>query len=161
MEALICIRPAKLADAGIISRIIERSIRIGCALDHRNDPPLVSTWIGQQSADFISVRLADPLFYLCLALLEEKPVGVGMAQAGGDISLCYVQPESFRRGVGRALMQDLEGWLRVRGVLHADLNSTRTGRAFYRRLGYRESAPPFEYQGLQTLPMHKPLALPG
>ena len=80
------------------------------------------------------------------------------AQAGGDISLCYVQPESFRRGVGRALMQDLEGWLQVRGVLHADLNSTRTGRAFYRRLGYRESAPPVEYQGVQTLPMHKSLA---
>lgn len=161
MEAPICIRPAILADAGIISRIIERSIRIGCALDHRNHPPLVSDWIGQQSADFISARLADPHFYLCIALLADKPVGVGMAQAGGDISLCYVQPESFRRGVGRALMQDLEGWLRVRGVLHADLNSTRTGRAFYRRLGYRESAPPFEYRGLQTLPMRKPLALPG
>jgi len=160
MEAPICIRPAILADAGIISRIIERSIRIGCALDHRNHPSLVSDWIGQQSADFISARLADPHFYLCIALLADKPVGVGMAQAGGDISLCYVQPESFRRGVGRALMQDLEGWLRVRGVLHADLNSTRTGRAFYHRLGYRESAPPLEYQGLQTLPMHKPLASP-
>lgn len=159
MEAPICIRPATLADAGIISRIIERSIRIGCALDHRNDPPRVSTWIAQQSADFIGARLADPHFYLCMALLADKPVGVGMAQASGDISLCYVQPESFRRGVGRALMQDLEGWLQVRGVAHADLNSTRTGRAFYRRLGYRESAPPVEYQGLQTLPMHKSLAV--
>ncbi|CAI8952278.1 GNAT family N-acetyltransferase [Pseudomonas sp. IT-347P] len=160
MEEIICIRPARLADAGIISRIIERSIRIGCALDHRNDPPRVSAWIARQSADFISTRLADPHFYLCTALLADKPVGVGMAQASGDISLCYVQPESFRRGVGRALMQDLEGWLRVCGVLHADLKSTRTGRAFYRRLGYRESAPPFEYQGVQTLPMHKSLAAP-
>ncbi|RON77734.1 GNAT family N-acetyltransferase [Pseudomonas fluorescens] len=159
MEAPICIRPATLADAGIISRIIERSIRIGCALDHRNDPPRVSTWIAQQSADFIGARLADPHFYLCMALLADKPVGVGMAQASGDISLCYVQPEYFRRGVGRALMQDLEGWMRVRGVAHADLNSTRTGRAFYRRLGYRESAPPVEYQGLQTLPMHKSLVV--
>ena len=161
MEALICIRPAKLADAGIISRIIERSIRIGCALDHRNDPTRVSTWITQQSADFISARLADPHFYLCMALLADKPVGVGMAQACGDISLCYVQPESFRRGVGRALMYDLEGWLRVRDVAQANLNSTRTGRAFYRRLGYRESAPPVEYQGVQTLPMHKSLAAPA
>ena len=161
MEAPICIRPATLADAGIISRIIERSIRIGCALDHRNDPSLVSQWIGLQSADFISARLADPHFYLCIALLANKPAGVGMAQASGGILLCYVQPESFRKGVGRALMLDLEGWLRVRGVSHADLNSTRTGQAFYRRLGYRESAPPLEYQGLQTLPMHKPMAAPG
>jgi hypothetical protein len=58
-------------------------------------------------------------------------------------------------------MLDLEGWLRVRGVSHADLNSTRTGQAFYRRLGYRESAPPLEYQGLHTLPMHRPMAAPG
>ncbi|WP_435037534.1 GNAT family N-acetyltransferase [Pseudomonas neuropathica] len=160
MEAPICIRPAILADAGIISRIIERSIRIGCALDHRNHPPLVSDWIGQQSADFISARLADPHCYLCIALLADKPVGVGMVQASGDISLCYVQPESFRRGVGRALMQDLEGWLRIRGVVLVNLNSTRTGRAFYQHLGYRESPPPFEYRGLQTLPMQKPLASP-
>ncbi|TMU79497.1 GNAT family N-acetyltransferase [Pseudomonas fluorescens] len=161
MEAPICIRPATLADAGIISRIIERSIRIGCALDHRNDSSLVRQWIGLQSADFITARLADPHFYLCIALLADKPVGVGMARASGDILLCYVQPESFRRGVGRALMRDLEGWLRVRGVFHADLNSTRTGRAFYRRLGYHESASSLEYHGLHTLPMHKLLATHG
>jgi hypothetical protein len=58
-------------------------------------------------------------------------------------------------------MEDLEGWLRVRGVSHADLNSTYTGQAFYRRLGYHKSAPPLEYQGLQSLPMHKSLAAPG
>jgi ribosomal protein S18 acetylase RimI-like enzyme len=161
MEAPICIRPATLADASIISRIIERSIRIGCAPDHRNDLSLVSQWIGLQSADFISARLADPHFYLCIALLPDKPVGVGMARASGDILLCYVQPESFRRGVGRALMLDLEGWLRVRGVSHADLNSTHTGQAFYRRLGYHKSAPLLECNGLQTLPMHKSLVASG
>ncbi|MNF18331.1 hypothetical protein D3C80_2223480 [compost metagenome] len=58
-------------------------------------------------------------------------------------------------------MHDLEGWLRVRDVAQANLNSTRTGRTFYRRLGYRESAPPVEYQGVQTLPMHKSLAAPA
>jgi hypothetical protein len=39
MDAPICTFKATLADAGIISRIIERSIRVGCALDHRNEPP--------------------------------------------------------------------------------------------------------------------------
>lgn len=161
MEALIGIRPAVLADVGIISRIIERSIRFGCALDHRNDPHLVSDWIGQQSADYLSAQLADPRFYLSLALLAGKPVGVGMAQVSGDIVLCHVQPESFRRGVGRALVNDLEGWLRVRGTLHAHLNSTRTGEAFYRHIGYCESAPCLDHKGLQILPMCKPLTLPG
>lgn len=158
MEAPIFIRPATLADVGIISRIIERSIRIGCALDHRNDPALVANWITQQSADLISARMADPQVYLNIALLHEKPVGAGMAQANGDVLFCHVQPEFFRRGVGRALMTDLEGWLRIRGAIHIQLNSTRTGEPFYRHLGYRESAPALNDKGLQTQPMSKPLS---
>ena len=160
MEAPVCIAPATVADAGIISRIVERSIRFGCALDHRNDSSLVSRWIGLQSTDFISARLAETQFYLCIALLADKPVGVGMARSDGDILLCHVQPESFRRGVGRALMTDMEGWLRVQGVRHARLNSTRTGQAFYRHLGYRVATAPRECHGLPMQPMRKPLLSP-
>ena len=160
MEAAICICPAKPADAGIISRIIERSIRLGCALEHRNDPQLVNRWIARQSSDFISARLADSHCYLNIALLQDKPVGVGMATASGDIGFCHVQPEWFRRGAGRALMMDLGGWLRIRAVPQVSIVSTRTGAAFYRHLGYRESAPTFIDQGLQRVAMHKPLPLP-
>lgn len=158
MEAPVCVRSATLADTGIINRIVERSIRIGCALDHRNHPLLVSDWLKRSSADFISSRLADPHFYLCIASFEDKPVGVGMARASGEILLCYVQPESFRRGVGRALMHNLEGWLRIRGVQRVYLNSTRTAEAFYRHLGYQQAAPPGLSTGLQTVPLHKPLS---
>ncbi|AZV28193.1 MULTISPECIES: GNAT family N-acetyltransferase [unclassified Pseudomonas] len=159
MEAPIHICPATSADAGLISRILERSIRVGCALDHRNDPQLVDRWVRRQSAEHISGWLADPHLYLNIALLHDKPVGVGMAAANGEITFCHVQPEWFRRGAGRALMGDLEGWLRVRGRPCVMLASTRTGEAFYRRLGYREAASAFTHHGVLSLPMHKPLAL--
>lgn len=75
MEALVCIRSATLADTGIINRIIERSIRIGCAFDHRNDPLLVSDWVSQSSVDFISGRLADPAFiFVSLCLKKNRSV---------------------------------------------------------------------------------------
>ena len=160
MEAPISIRQAALADVGIIHRIIERSIRIGCALDHLNRAQPVSDWIEQHNADRLCRWLADSRMYLNIALLQDKPVGVGMASADGDIALCHVQPEWFRRGVGRALIDDLEGWLRIRGVAHAHLCSTRTGEAFYRHLGYRDTAPSRLHKGLQTLPMSKPLPPP-
>ncbi|MFJ4193542.1 GNAT family N-acetyltransferase [Pseudomonas sp. NPDC089534] len=161
MDACIYICPANPHDAGLISRIVERSIRVGCALDHRNDAQLVGDWVRRQSTERVSAWLADPELYLNIALLRDKPVGVGMAAASGDVTLCHVQPEWFRRGAGRALMGDLEGWLRIRGTPRATLRSTRAGEAFYRRLGYRESAPRQLHHGVQALPMHKALPLSG
>ncbi|MCU7248588.1 GNAT family N-acetyltransferase [Pseudomonas koreensis] len=158
MEAPIYICPATAADASIIQRIVERSIRIGCVLDHRNDARLVIPWLAQQACDHIHAWLADPRRYLNIALLHDKPIGAGMAAANGDITFCHVQPEWCRRGAGRALMADLEGWLRIRGTAGVHLNSTRSGAAFYQRLGYRESAQPLTQRGMQTFPMHKPLA---
>ncbi|MHA3737531.1 GNAT family N-acetyltransferase [Pseudomonas sp. Eth.TT006] len=161
MDATLCITPATPADAGIIRRIIERSIRVGCALEHRNDPYLVNRWIDRQPAEVIRAQLADPRYYLNIALLQDKPVGVGMAMASGTIGFCHVQPEWFRRGAGRALVADLERWLRTCGVSQVSILSTRTGAAFYRHLGYRQAAAPASDQDLYCVAVHKPLPSPG
>ncbi|HEF4762582.1 TPA: GNAT family N-acetyltransferase [Pseudomonas putida] len=146
------------ADAGIISRIIERSIRFGCARDHRNDPQTVATWTHNKTIEHIQPRLADPRLYLNIALLQDKPIGVAMASVSGQVAFCYVQPEWFRRGAGQALVHDLEGWLIGQGQHQARLNSTRTSEAFYRHLGYQPCAEAFMVAGLQAIPMHKGLS---
>ena len=146
------------ADAGIISRIIERSIRIGCARDHRNHPQTVANWIHNKTIEHVRPWLTDQRLYLNIALLQDKPVGVAMASIGGKVAFCYVQPEWFRRGAGQALVQDLEDWLIVQGLDQARLNSTRTSEAFYRYLGYRPCAKTFTVAGLQAIPMHKGLS---
>ncbi|VVQ05024.1 hypothetical protein PS918_04552 [Pseudomonas fluorescens] len=146
------------ADAGIISRIIERSIRIGCARDHRNHPQTVATWTHNKTIDHIQPWLVDPRLYLNIALLQDKPVGVAMASTSGKVAFCYVQPEWFRRGAGQALMGDLEGWLLRQGLHQARLNSTLTSEAFYRHLGYQPCARAFMVAGLQAIPMHKSLS---
>lgn len=159
METAIHIRKASAADAGIISRIIERSIRVGCALDHRNDPHTVATWTHNKTIEHIQNWLTDPRLFLNIALLHDKPVGVAMAAVIGKVAFCYVQPEWFRRGAGQALVYDLEGWLIAQGQRQARLNSTRTSEAFYRHLGYQPCAETFTVAGLHAIPMHK--ALPG
>ncbi|PQP03383.1 GNAT family N-acetyltransferase [Pseudomonas frederiksbergensis] len=158
MDASIHICKATSADAGIISRIVERSIRVGCALDHRNDPRTVATWTHNKTIEHVQPWLSDPRLYLNIALLHDKPVGVAMAAISGKVAFCYVQPEWFRRGVGQALVHDLEAWLITQGVPQARLNSTRTGEAFYRRLGYRVCAEAFTVSGLHAIPMHKALS---
>jgi GNAT superfamily N-acetyltransferase len=157
MEASVHTCNATPADAGIISRIIERSIRVGCALDHRNHPQTVAAWTQNQTHEHIQRWLTDPRLYLNVALLQDKPVGVAMASNDGQVAFCYVLPEWFRRGAGQALVRDLEGWLVGHGLRHARLNSTRTGEAFYRRLGYQTHAETLTVAGLAAIPMHKAL----
>ncbi|KPA90504.1 acetyltransferase [Pseudomonas asplenii] len=157
MDTAIDIRPAVAADAGIISRILLRSIRIGCSLDHRNEPARVEAWTRSRSIGHVRPWLADPRLYLNLAHLRGKPAGVGMARDDGRILLCYVQPEWFRRGVGRALVAGLEAWLATTGHGTAWLNSTLTAEGFYRQLGYRQTERAFSAMGLTAIPMCKPL----
>ena len=161
METLIHICKASPADAGIISRIVERSIRVGCVLDHRNDPQIVATWTHNKTAEHIQPWLTDQRLYLNIALLQDKPVGVALAEISGKVAFCYVQPEWFRRGAGQALVRDLESWLLHQGLRHAQLNSTRTSEAFYRRLGYQPCAQTFQIAGLRATPMHKALFAPS
>ncbi|WP_448108784.1 GNAT family N-acetyltransferase [Pseudomonas azerbaijanoccidentalis] len=157
MEASVHTCKATPADAGIISRIIERSIRVGCALDHRNDPHTVAAWTHNNTIEHIQPWLNDQRLYLNIALLQDKPVGVAMASVSGEVAFCYVQPEWFRRGAGQALVRDLEGWMIDQGSRQSRLNSTRTGEAFYRRLGYQVCAETFAVAGLHAIPMHKAL----
>ncbi|URM30511.1 GNAT family N-acetyltransferase [Pseudomonas frederiksbergensis] len=161
MDASINICKATPADAGIISRIVERSIRVGCALDHRNDPRTVATWTHNKTIEHVQPWLTDPRLYLNIALLRDKPIGVAMAAISGKVAFCYVQPEWFRRGAGQALVQDLETWLIAQGLPQARLNSTRTSEAFYHRLGYRPCAETFTVAGLHAIPMHKALSSPS
>ena len=157
MDVSLQVSNACAADAGIISRIIEQSIRLGCAIDHRNDPQIVDTWTRTKTLEHIEHWFRDSRLYLSLARLQDKPVGVAMAATNGRLAFCYVQPQWFRRGVGRALVRDLETWLGARGLAQVHLNSTRTSEAFYQRLGYCHAAPSFSVAGLQAIPMYREL----
>ncbi|MCP2071336.1 UNVERIFIED_ORG: GNAT superfamily N-acetyltransferase [Pseudomonas lini] len=161
MDTLIEISTASPSDAGIISRIAERSIRVGCAVEHRNDPRIVAAWTRNSALSQIQPWLVDPRLRLTLARLQGRPVGTAMASVNGRIAFCYVQPEWFRRGAGQALVRDIEAWLQARGVVQVRLNSTRTSHAFYRHLGFEQSAEAFAIGGVMAIAMHKPLIDPA
>jgi ribosomal protein S18 acetylase RimI-like enzyme len=160
MDTFIEVCTATPNDAGIISRIAERSIRVGCAVAHRNDPRIVEAWVRSNTLAQVQPWLADPRLRLTLARLQGRPVGTAMASVDGRIAFCYVQPEWFRRGAGQALVRDIEAWLRERGVAQVRLDSTGSSQAFYRRLGFEQSAEAFAIDGVTAIAMHKPLIEP-
>jgi ribosomal protein S18 acetylase RimI-like enzyme len=149
--------PAKVSDASLVSRILIRSFRAGCALDHRNNPLLVNAWLRRHSAEQVSVWLSDRTAQVEVAWLQGKPVGVGMVRNTGEVSLCYVLPEFFRRGVGQSLMKSLERHLARIGRARVLIYSTLTGQGFYQHLGYRENGQALRVASVPLRPMHKPL----
>jgi GNAT superfamily N-acetyltransferase len=76
-----------------------------------------------------------------MALFADQPVGmVGAVDYGAFayIGLMAVLPEARSQGVGRALMQQVLGWLRQRGVTSVLLDATEYGYPLYRSLGFAE-----------------------
>lgn len=63
----------------------------------------------------------------------------------------------MRRGVGAAIIEDLESKLWARGLLQVNLVSTKTAYEFYMRLGYERSAADIVIKGVTGIPMSKNL----
>jgi len=68
-----------------------------------------------------------------------------------------VVPDALHRGVGRALLQNIEAHAREVGLTTLDLESTRTAEPFYRRHGYVPHGVAQTWAGLQAQPMRKVL----
>jgi putative acetyltransferase len=58
------------------------------------------------------------------------------ADAGGEVRAVYVHPEHAGRGVGSALLAELEGYARGAGVGSLELSASINAVGFYERSGY-------------------------
>lgn len=91
----------------------------------------------------------DTIF--CVARVAGQPAGCGAAVirgAMGEIKRMYVDPSQRGQGIGRTILQFLEGELAVRGVEWARLETgihQLQALALYTRSGYREIGPFGDY----------------
>jgi putative acetyltransferase len=73
-----------------------------------------------------------------IAELDGEPVGLGaLVVANNELRACYVVPEAARRGVGTALVQNIERIAREHGVSRLELHSSVNAEPFYLSVGYR------------------------
>ena len=82
-------------------------------------------------------------------------VGAAAVRDGPHCYLFFVDPDRHHGGLGRALWGHLLDELRgVDGsVPRITLNSSMHARAFYARIGLVETGPPFEKNGVTSVPM--------
>jgi GNAT superfamily N-acetyltransferase len=145
--APVCVRRARSADAAEVARHW-----IALSESHAAQEPLFALRPGAagEVAHLVEAQLRDPDVWIGLAergaqLLGSCIVRVDLAPPihaetqRGEITDLYVEPLQRRAGVGRALVQAADRWLRGRGVSRVEVRvvvQNAAGRAFWQAAGF-------------------------
>ncbi len=130
------IRSAVAGDAHDACRVLRRSITECCALDHRDDPAVLQSWLGNKTPDNVASWIATPSNCMLVALCDGALVGVSLLTQAGKLSLCYLLPEAHGLGLGKAMLAAQEAQARSWGVSVLRMHSTGTARDFFAHHGY-------------------------
>lgn len=131
------IRAATLQDAAEICVVLHRSITELCVADHENDPQKLGQWLTNKTEDNLAKWIAQQGQAYFVAIIGDTIAGVGAVSLTTGILLNYITPDYQYRGVSKAIMVALEGWLIEQKQRCSRLSSTVTARRFYESLGYR------------------------
>ncbi|MEZ5863210.1 MAG: GNAT family N-acetyltransferase [Geminicoccaceae bacterium] len=125
------IRSATVDDAGAISHVIVRALRETNAGDY---PPAVISALVQ---NFAPERILELLATrdVLVACLADEIVGTASLEHSA-VRTVFVAPEHQGRGLGSALMRELEVLCRTRGLTRQTVRSSITAEGFYTRLGF-------------------------
>jgi GNAT superfamily N-acetyltransferase len=113
-----------------------RSIR-GLAASHYT-PEVIEAWVVPMTEEYLRafVRNQDNEIRL-VAELDGVLVGLGcLVVQTAELRACYVVPEAARKGIGRALVGEIERIARERGLDHLHLEASINAEPFYSALGY-------------------------
>src|SRR5262245_59920082 len=86
------IRKACREDAEELCALSRRSITELCQADHQEDPPTISLWLANKTAENMRRWIAQT--YVFVATEHGRIVGVGAITDSGEITLNYVSPDT-------------------------------------------------------------------
>jgi GNAT superfamily N-acetyltransferase len=138
--------------------VLKRSIVELCDADHKNDPAILTRWLGNKTVENFIAWIEQFDNSLLLAVEDGQILAVGSVTGGGTIGLNHVSPDARFRGVSRTLLRALEARAAERGNTQCTLISTETARHFYLSNGYKELKLPSRRFGTSSgYPMSKSL----
>jgi putative acetyltransferase len=133
----VCIREMRPADARAFLEVHHRAVRELAADDYPLD--VIEAWaplpITPEHVDF--VRSTADREYRLVAELDGEIVGIGcLVPKNNELRACYVAPWATRKGVGSAILREIERVARDQGVMTLRADSSLTAEPFYRVNGY-------------------------
>jgi putative acetyltransferase len=102
--------------------------------------------------------------YRLVAEIDGRLVGIGcVVVEKNELRACYVTPSASRRGVGSALLREIERAAREEGATYLEAESSLTAEPFYSNSGYlvRERSEHVLWNGqrMACIKMRKSIAL--
>lgn len=93
-------------------------------------------------------------YQMFVALDGTRMAGMITVRSNSHISLLFVDKEYHRKGIGRALMQDLCRYLRTElDVRRVTVNAAPFGIGFYHKIGFTDLEPEQMSSGIRYTPM--------
>jgi putative acetyltransferase len=137
----VTVRPMQPDEARNFLEIHRAAVREIAAKDYSE--AVVNAWAPLPITDEIVQRFlenrGDEL--RVVAEVDSELAGIGAVVIGkSELVACYVAPHFVRRGVGQAIVSELEQLARQHGLNHLQLESSVTAEPFYAALGYRAEA---------------------
>jgi putative acetyltransferase len=135
--AVITVREMHLAEARVFLSILGRAVR-GLAASHYPEEVL-DAWVVPLTDASIGAFLENRLGEIRLiAELDGEPAGIGaLIVATSEIRACYVSPPAARKGVGAAIVNEIERIARQHGLDQLHLHASLNAQPFYVALGYQ------------------------
>jgi putative acetyltransferase len=133
----VLIREMRCEDAQTFLEVQRAAVRGIAAKDYT--PDVIDAWapIPVTEKQIEQVRSNSESEYRLIAEIDGQVVGIGSLIAkNNELRACYVVPEASRKGVGSALIHEIERVARERGVAFLELDSSVTAAPFYARHGY-------------------------
>ncbi len=126
------IRPATVDDAAQISRVVLAALHESNARDY--GPETIARVARSFTPDGIAATLA--MRQVFVAVDAARIVGTA-SRDGAVVRSVFVAPDAQGRGIGRALMAEIDRAAVAAGVATLTLQSSLTALGFYGRLGFR------------------------
>jgi putative acetyltransferase len=133
----LAIRRAGPADTRLFIELHHRSVR-GLAPEYYA-PDVINAWAPPVTEDALrDLERNDDDEIRLIAELEGAAVGIGaLVVADSELRACYVIPDAARRGVGTAIVKEIERIAIADGLTMLTLQSSINAEPFYAALGYQ------------------------
>jgi putative acetyltransferase len=98
---------------------------------------IIEAWTGAFAQADIEDALNEPHTQWILGLMADEPAGFALRH-GSEIRAVYVHPDQANKGLGKALLFELEQSARKEGRQTLELEASLNARPFYQKQGYQD-----------------------